>query len=311
MQSSTHFGQSPWSLSSSQIVVPNSGPREFSFSLVNASGSPLIGEIRSIGECQLIADGISSHDRRGADFTAFQEYDPDAVIGWDLSTALQHDLLSQYNVAAVAAAPKETTHGWGCEPSHWRHQALMDFKDDILQNKALASDDNGSTFEEPNLKPFGYGEEAKDQEVIINGCDISDSGLEGSSPKEGGRSATAVCRERGTKAKQGTLQAPYVDVSTSSSAQWPRRADSEHTSRRKKLTTDQKRRNHIRHEQTRRGRIRDGFKELTALVPKLQGETRSKSTMLFTTIEWLETLVERNRALEGQLKQLNYTTGNS
>ncbi|KAJ6784806.1 hypothetical protein PWT90_08063 [Aphanocladium album] len=310
MQSTTYFGHPPWPLSSSHLVSSDSAPIGFLFPLVDASGSPLIGEIQSIGDCQLISDGSSTHGQRGPDFAAFQEHDSDAVISWDLSPELQHDLLLQSDVAPVAAAPKETAYGWGCEPSYWRHQTLMEFKDDILQNRALTASENASTFEEPEVQPFGYEEDAKDQDAASHGCDVSDSRSEGYKPNETGGAAKVMARKRVRETRHGTVKATYVNIATSS-AKWPCRAENEHNSPRKKLTTEQKRRNHIRHEQTRRGRIRDGFKELTALVPKLQGETRSKSKILFTTTEWLQQLVARNEALEEQLRGLiNATDSN-
>lgn len=76
---------------------------------------------------------------------------------------------------------------------------------------------------------------------------------------------------------------------------------------RKKLTTEQKRSNHIRHEKKRRALIRDGFDDLTELVPALRGGTWSRSRILFKAVEWLQTILERNEALQQRLDALEGT----
>lgn len=72
----------------------------------------------------------------------------------------------------------------------------------------------------------------------------------------------------------------------------------------KRLTVEQKRSNHIRHEQKRRGLIRDGFNELTVLIPELQGGTWSRSRILFKAAESLQTLIKSNEALQQELDTL-------
>lgn len=74
---------------------------------------------------------------------------------------------------------------------------------------------------------------------------------------------------------------------------------------RQRLTVEQKRSNHIRYEKKRRALIRDGFKDLTELIPELQGGRNwSKSRILLKTVERLETLLERNEALREQMDAL-------
>ncbi|KAI1765810.1 hypothetical protein GGR53DRAFT_464939 [Hypoxylon sp. FL1150] len=67
---------------------------------------------------------------------------------------------------------------------------------------------------------------------------------------------------------------------------------------RENLTDAQKRENHIRSEQKRRGAIKEGFDDLGKITPNLKGGGYSKSTMLSIAGEWLETLLGGNEELE-------------
>ncbi|KAI1461107.1 hypothetical protein F4805DRAFT_454044 [Annulohypoxylon moriforme] len=67
---------------------------------------------------------------------------------------------------------------------------------------------------------------------------------------------------------------------------------------RENLTDSQKRENHIKSEQKRRGAIKEGFDDLSELVPNLKGGGYSKSTMLSIAGEWLEALLKGNEELE-------------
>ncbi|KAI1210609.1 uncharacterized protein F4807DRAFT_459451 [Annulohypoxylon truncatum] len=67
---------------------------------------------------------------------------------------------------------------------------------------------------------------------------------------------------------------------------------------RENLTDSQKRENHIKSEQKRRGAIKEGFDDLSELVPNLKGGGYSKSTMLTIAGEWLEALLKGNEELE-------------
>ncbi|CAO3662672.1 unnamed protein product [Rhizopus stolonifer] len=70
------------------------------------------------------------------------------------------------------------------------------------------------------------------------------------------------------------------------------------------LTEDEKRANHIISEQKRRGMIRNGFKELTELVPSLANTNHSKSTVLFKSAELIRTLEEKNKRLKEKVERL-------
>lgn len=67
---------------------------------------------------------------------------------------------------------------------------------------------------------------------------------------------------------------------------------------RENLTDAQKRENHIRSEQKRRGAIKEGFDDLGEITPNLKGGGYSKSTMLSIAGEWLENLLVGNEELE-------------
>lgn len=67
---------------------------------------------------------------------------------------------------------------------------------------------------------------------------------------------------------------------------------------RENLTDAQKRENHIRSEQKRRGAIKEGFDDLGEITPNLKGGGYSKSTMLSIAGEWLEKILGGNEELE-------------
>jgi len=70
---------------------------------------------------------------------------------------------------------------------------------------------------------------------------------------------------------------------------------------RENLTDLQKRENHIKSEQRRRGAIKEGFDGLTEIIPNLKAGGYSKSMMLGMAGDWLQKLLDGNRALaEGQ-----------
>ncbi|KAI9281984.1 hypothetical protein BY458DRAFT_552745 [Sporodiniella umbellata] len=70
------------------------------------------------------------------------------------------------------------------------------------------------------------------------------------------------------------------------------------------LTEDEKRANHISSEQKRRSMIRNGFKELTELVPGLVNSNHSKSTILFKSAELIRRTEEKNKALQEKVDAL-------
>ncbi|PHZ07513.1 HLH-domain-containing protein, partial [Rhizopus microsporus ATCC 52813] len=67
------------------------------------------------------------------------------------------------------------------------------------------------------------------------------------------------------------------------------------------LTEEEKRANHIASEQKRRSTIRNGFKELSELVPTLKNINNSKSTVLFKAVEYIKYLEKRNNSLRDKI----------
>lgn len=74
---------------------------------------------------------------------------------------------------------------------------------------------------------------------------------------------------------------------------------------RERLTLEQKRRNHIRHETKRRGLIKDGFDCLVDTVPELRGRQWPKSTILSRTAEFLQRVQQGNMRLQQQIAELS------
>ncbi|KAI1189583.1 hypothetical protein F5B17DRAFT_187950 [Nemania serpens] len=75
-------------------------------------------------------------------------------------------------------------------------------------------------------------------------------------------------------------------------------APSQPKPQRENLTEEQKRENHIKSEQKRRGAIKEGFDDLTFIVPNLQNGGYSKSNVLNMAGDWLEMLIKGNQTLE-------------
>ncbi|KAG5975205.1 hypothetical protein E4U55_007796 [Claviceps digitariae] len=71
--------------------------------------------------------------------------------------------------------------------------------------------------------------------------------------------------------------------------------------RRGKQSVEQRRRNHIQQEQRRRAMLKNGFSDLTDLVPGLGTRDMSKSAILEKTAEWLDRLVCGNKFLRDRL----------
>ncbi|KAG0371121.1 hypothetical protein BC939DRAFT_529655 [Gamsiella multidivaricata] len=70
------------------------------------------------------------------------------------------------------------------------------------------------------------------------------------------------------------------------------------------LTEEEKRANHIASEQKRRNTIRNGFKDMTEIIPDLKDVNSSKSTILFKAVDFIKHLERRNRILQEKANQL-------
>ncbi|KAI8056364.1 hypothetical protein BDF21DRAFT_456186 [Thamnidium elegans] len=70
------------------------------------------------------------------------------------------------------------------------------------------------------------------------------------------------------------------------------------------LTEEEKRANHIASEQKRRSTIRNGFKDLTDLIPTLKNINNSKSTVLFKAVDFIKYLEKRTKTLKEKVGSL-------
>ncbi|SPO05759.1 uncharacterized protein DNG_08446 [Cephalotrichum gorgonifer] len=93
-------------------------------------------------------------------------------------------------------------------------------------------------------------------------------------------------------------------VDTAAPRQRRRKSSNAKKPTRENLTDEQKRENHIRSEQKRRTIIREGFAEISAIVPKLRGGGYSKSNMLQAAADWLEKLINSNAMLREELAKV-------
>ncbi|KAI8984211.1 hypothetical protein BDF20DRAFT_833741 [Mycotypha africana] len=83
-----------------------------------------------------------------------------------------------------------------------------------------------------------------------------------------------------------------------------KKAKRSRTTYRELLTEEEKRANHIASEQKRRTAIRNGFKDLTELVPTLKNVNNSKSNVLFKAVEFIRHLENRNSSLREKIRSL-------
>ncbi|KAI1388332.1 uncharacterized protein F4822DRAFT_428952 [Hypoxylon trugodes] len=107
----------------------------------------------------------------------------------------------------------------------------------------------------------------------------------------------AVARKRKSKAD---LKAAAETPVAAQEAPGKRRKSTLNSAKtpRENLTDAQKRENHIKSEQKRRGAIKEGFDDLGEIVPNLRGGGYSKSAMLSLAGEWLDALLKGNAELE-------------
>ncbi|KAG0226597.1 hypothetical protein BGW42_003508 [Actinomortierella wolfii] len=70
------------------------------------------------------------------------------------------------------------------------------------------------------------------------------------------------------------------------------------------LTEEEKRANHIASEQKRRNTIRNGFKDMTEIIPELRDVNSSKSTILFKAVDFIKQLERQNRLLQDKASRL-------
>jgi hypothetical protein len=83
-----------------------------------------------------------------------------------------------------------------------------------------------------------------------------------------------------------------------------RRSNAEPKAPRTNLTESQKRSNHIQSEKKRRNLIKEGYDDVSAIVPGVKGGGHSKSGALIVTFDFILSLIATKENLETKLKEL-------
>ncbi|KAF2830129.1 hypothetical protein CC86DRAFT_367995 [Ophiobolus disseminans] len=107
------------------------------------------------------------------------------------------------------------------------------------------------------------------------------------------RRKSKACKDISRKPKTATKNRK---ASTTEESSKKKRAAAAQKLQRENLTEEQKRSNHILSEQKRRNLIKRGFEDLNELVPELRNRGQSKSGALTEAANFLEKLIEDNRA---------------
>lgn len=239
---------------------------------------------------------------------------------------------SLFTDSDVATSFEPSRPALGDLSAHPYHQTLKDFKDDIQSNWHILKQEYSlmhwlDPFAKQELCPtsphslLGSGDyytrndqrnDRKTYQRVIskeqeNGTPAYDSNFSGLQFAErngtyDGNPEPTICKNTTRRNSNRQLKTSMkIQVQDTTRSSMP---SAKPRSSFKRLTVEQKRSNHIRHEQKRRGLIRDGFNDLTVLIPELRGGTWSRSRILFKAAEWLQTLVESNEALQRELDTL-------
>ncbi|KAG0330894.1 hypothetical protein BG004_001912 [Podila humilis] len=121
----------------------------------------------------------------------------------------------------------------------------------------------------------GSGRESQERHNSVSDGSVSDSGLSTAANGNGNVNGNG-------SASTTTKRKPYKEL----------------------LTEEEKRANHIASEQKRRNTIRNGFKDMTELIPDLKDLNSSKSTILFKAVDFIKHLEHRNRILQEKASRL-------
>ena len=127
--------------------------------------------------------------------------------------------------------------------------------------------------------------------------DATDDSGSGSIPQ----SATVAksCKKARPKNKSRTLSDTVMPPPSRRKSQ-----TLEPKSSRQNLTENEKKQNHIRSEQKRRNQIREGFADLTVMMPQASSANLSKCAILSHAVDWLSGLIEGNEKLRAQLARM-------
>jgi Helix-loop-helix DNA-binding domain len=128
----------------------------------------------------------------------------------------------------------------------------------------------------------------------------------GKSPADDGTPSSASAKARKKAATEQKAAAPTTPAGKSAPAGRKRKGAPGGDAKpvRETLTEAEKKENHIKSEQRRRGQIKEGFEDLNKLVPGLQGGGFSKSIQLTHAAEWLLAIRQENEALARHVESL-------
>lgn len=73
-----------------------------------------------------------------------------------------------------------------------------------------------------------------------------------------------------------------------------------------RLTSEQKKLNHIESEKKRRDAIRAGFDKLADIVPKMTGQGRSEAVVLQHTVAYMRYLIAKREVLDKIAEDVSY-----
>ncbi|KAK5171157.1 Transcription factor [Saxophila tyrrhenica] len=85
--------------------------------------------------------------------------------------------------------------------------------------------------------------------------------------------------------------------------------DMDGSSDRPRLTSEQKKKNHIESEKKRREAIRAGFERLSQIIPGAEGQSRSESVVLQKTVKYLKDQLERKEELKERADRQGVSDG--
>lgn len=216
-----------------------------------------------------------------------------------------HILLDETTLTGRAHPAEETVMEHKMYPEGWVRWG-PDARFESLES--LTTRFNEDSIGIRQLTSFGLGVIPQDAEESGHG-----SGTASPPPSASNVSKSQTCTKRLLRPCEGTRHAVRTSsepiksctrlATTGRSTEQPQ-AGIEVKGQRQKITTEQKRLNHIRHEIKRRSRIRDGFNDLTELIPELRDRRLSRSKILFKATRFMESLVQENESLFAQVSAL-------
>lgn len=303
-----------------------------------------IESAQNLFDGQQIYQGVGLQDQDyGADCFTWQKYictkNTTSTISADQGGALLPPRPESLN-SHITNPTRQGAQTWGCSLFDLHNQTSTQLYKETYPNESVPANGNESAFSGWAYPPWeGFAQNAQWGRVWMLGAgqrytqqqvNLSDAATidleatpnkdeEGNGQQDHGDDAD-VSLSAGHRSSQAYSPTPSVekeveldqraaakkvdkDISTAGTA-GPSAISQGPSRQRKKLTVEQKRSNHIRYEKRRRALIRDRFTALAELLPGLDGENCSKSRTLFSAVEQLQVLLEKNKLLQEQVDML-------